>query len=205
MLPLPMLAVADEEHAPPGPDGFTDEAAAERDRAERERKGEPAPALAPALCWCPAQVAADLALAKQLMATVDKEKGVAENPLLPQPAADAEATGDEDEGAAGGAEQAAAAEGEQAAAEGEGEQQAPAGEQQQQQDSGSGPADMDAELSPEEQLAKLDQVGWRVLSSVLLSVVLYQVSCPAPVRLCTLRMPLAASSPPQINPCTCQS
>ena len=158
----------EEEGAPPGPDGFTDEAAAERDRAEQERSGEPAPALAPALCWRPAQVAADLALAKQLMASVDKEKGVTSNPLLPRPAAaggEGEGEGAAGEAAAGGAEQAPAAEGEAAAAEG-GAEQAPAAEGQQQQqqaaeEEGSGPADMDAELSPEEQLAKLDQVGRR--------------------------------------------
>lgn len=152
-----MVAVADEERAPPGPDGFTDEQAAERDRAEREREGEPAPALAPALCWRPAQVAADLALAKQLMATVDKEKGIGENPLLPRPAA---AAGGE------GEDEAAAAEGQGE----EGQQAAAADQAQQQQDGGeggSGPADMDAELSPEEQLAKLDQVGSQADSFVL--------------------------------------
>ncbi|KAL4447939.1 hypothetical protein ABPG75_005158 [Micractinium tetrahymenae] len=128
-----------EEQGPPGPEGF----------AEPGRGGEdaePAPAeQAPPLTWQPAQLAADLALAKQLMQTVDKEKGIEGNPLAPAAAAAPAAEAEGGEGAEG------------AEAEQQGDQQA---EQQ-----GSGPADMDAELSPEEQQAKLDQVLlylWRV-------------------------------------------
>lgn len=71
-----------EEEGGPGPEGFSDAAAADSGGA---RGGEeaPPPALAPALCWQPAQLAADLALAKQLARAADKEKGVAGNPLLP--------------------------------------------------------------------------------------------------------------------------
>lgn len=135
--------MAAEEQSAPGPDGFTDAAAAERDHRDGEGEAAP-PALAPALVWRPAQLASDLALAKELMAAVDKEKGIAANPLVPaaaaaaQPAAVAEAEGGE--GQPGGEEPtAAAAEGEQQA-----EQQA---------------EEMDAELSPEEAQEKLDQVG----------------------------------------------
>ena len=36
---------------------------------------------APAVCWKPARVKADLALAQQLMAKLDAEKGIAANPV----------------------------------------------------------------------------------------------------------------------------
>lgn len=127
LLPAGLPAVSLDEQGPPGPEGFTEGSA--RGEGEDAAPAEPAPALT----WQPAQLAADLALAKQLMQTVDKEKGVEGNPL--QPAAVAGEGGD-DAATGGGGE----------------------GQQQEGAEAG-GPADMDAELSPAEQQAKLDQVG----------------------------------------------
>ena len=126
-----------EEQAGPGPEGFT-EGAAEGEGAQGEAQP---PALAPALCWQPAQLASDLALAKQLMQAADKEKGISSNPLLPAaPAAAAEA----------------------AAPAGEGSNEQQAAEQEQAEPNGAAAVDADAELAPEEQATKLDKVGVRV-------------------------------------------
>ena len=134
-----------EEQAGPGPEGFT-EGAAEGESVQGEALP---PALAPALCWQPAQLAADLALAKQLMQAADKEKSISSNPL--QPTAPA------------------AAASEAAAPAGEGGDEQPAAEQEQAEPESAVAVDPDAELSPEEQATKLDQVGmlvgWQCSSS----------------------------------------
>ena len=117
-------AVRVEEQAPPGPEGF-----GPRPAGEQQEGGAGLAPTAPPLVWQPQQVAADLALAKQLVQQVDKEKGIMDNALVPP--APAVAPPAEEEGQ-NGAEHGAA--------------EAPA-------------PDADAELPYEEQLAKLDLVS----------------------------------------------
>lgn len=140
----------EEEESAPGPDGYTERSEREREREERREGTAPAgdaPPPPPALAWRPAQLAADLSLAKQLMLALDREKGVTTNPLAPPSAAaeggDAQAEG----GAEGGAEPAASPT----------EQQEQQEAQQGQQGQAAG-EDSDAELPAEEAAAKLDQV-----------------------------------------------
>ena len=147
-------AVAEEEESEPGPDGYTERS--EREREERDGGAAPAgdvPPPPPPLAWRPAQLAADLSLAKRLMAALDREKGIAANPLAPPPPEPA--AGAADGGDGGDTQPAAAGEG----ADGEAAEQQQ--QEQQQQQAQQQAEDMDAELSPEEAAAKLDQVGAR--------------------------------------------
>jgi hypothetical protein len=157
-----------EEQACPGPEGFT-EGAAEGEGAQGEALP---PALAPALCWQPAQLAADLALAKQLMQAADKEKGISSNPLQPAaPAAAAYA----------------------AAPTGEGGEEQLAAEQEQAEPEAAAADDPDAELSPEEQATKLDQVGMH-LAGGKRQQFLSQQRVPASHILLLRRLPLVRLS-----------
>eukprot|EP00887_Chlorella_sp_A99_P001351 scaffold14.g1351.t1 len=91
------VAVEGADDTPPGPAAFG--TAMEADGAGAAQEGAGTPPPAPPLVWGAAQVAADLALAKELTATVDREKGISSTPLLP--GAGAAGGGEQEEGGEG--------------------------------------------------------------------------------------------------------
>ena len=61
--------------------------------AEGDRDSQSLTPVAPALLWKPERVAADLKLSRQLIKKLDKEKGIASNPLIAADELEAATTG----------------------------------------------------------------------------------------------------------------